>query len=233
MAELPIVQFNEVAECKDSVASQCALLFGLAKVAESRDDDTGQHLARIKTYTKIIAALYAEQFPKRLHQSMVGVISETSIVHDIGKVGIADDILRHAGPYSESQFETMKTHTTIGADILLALADQFGRDAWIDTAMQIALSHHERFDGSGYPFGLCGETISLPARLVSIADVYDALCSKRVYKEAFSHEEAMDLINDETGMQFDPEIALLLKNNHKAFKDVLRSESHSLMAGSV
>ena len=127
----------------------------------------------------------------------------------------------------------MKTHTTIGADILLALADQFGRDAWIDTAMQIALSHHERFDGSGYPFGLCGETISLPARLVSIADVYDALCSKRVYKEAFSHEEAMDLINDETGMQFDPEIALLLKNNHKAFKDVLRSESNSLMAGSV
>ena len=230
MAEFPIVQFNQVAECKASHASPSALLFGLAKVAESRDDDTGQHLARIKTYTQIITALYAEHFPKRLHPSMVNIISETSIVHDIGKVGIADDILRHAGPYSESQFETMKTHTTIGADILLALADQFGRDVWIDTAMQIALSHHERFDGGGYPFGLSGESISLPARLVSIADVYDALCSKRVYKEALTHEEAMDIINEETGMQFDPEIAQLLKNNHKAFKHVLRSEHQTLKA---
>ena len=233
MAELPIVQFNQPAECKESVCSQSALLFGLAKVAESRDDDIGQHLARIKIYTQIIAALYAVQFPKRLHQSMVNIISETSIVHDIGKVGIADDILRHAGPYSESQFETMKTHTTIGADILLSLSDQFGRDVWIDTAMQITLSHHERFDGAGYPFGLSGESISLPARLVSIADVYDALCSKRVYKEALSHEETMDIISYETGMQFDPEISLLLKNNHKAFKDVLRSESHLLKAESI
>ena len=164
---------------------------------------------------------------------MVNIISETSIVHDIGKVGIADDILRHAGPYSESQFETMKTHTTIGADILLALADQFGRDVWIDTAMQIALSHHERFDGSGYPFGLSDEKISLPARLVAIADVYDALCSNRVYKNGLSHEETMDIINDETGNQFDPDIALLLKNNHKAYKKVLRSEGHSLKANLV
>ncbi len=230
MAEFPIVQFNQVAECKAINASPSALLFGLAKVAESRDDDTGQHLARIKTYTQIITALYAEHFPKRLHQSMASIISETSIVHDIGKVGIADDILRHAGPYSESQFETMKTHTTIGADILLALADQFGRDVWIDTAMQIALSHHERFDGGGYPFGLSGESISLPARLVSIADVYDALCSKRVYKEALTHEEAMDIINEETGMQFDPEISQLLNNNHKVFKHVLRSEHQTLKA---
>ncbi|MCH2146858.1 MAG: HD domain-containing protein [Phycisphaerales bacterium] len=233
MAELPIVQFNQLAGRNESVVNQSALLFGLAKIAESRDDDTGQHLARIKTYTQIIADLYAEQFPQRLHPSMVKIISETSIVHDIGKVGIADDILRHAGPYSESQFETMKTHTTIGADILLALADQFGRDVWIDTAMQITLSHHERFDGGGYPFGLAGESISLPARLVSIADVYDALCSKRVYKAALTHEEAMDIINEETGMQFDPEIALLLKKNHKAFKDVLRSESHLLKQGSI
>ena len=116
MAELPIVQFNQIAECEDSIVTQSALLFGLAKVAESRDDDTGQHLARIKTYTQIITELYAEQFPKRLHQSMVNIISKTSIVHDIGKVGISDCILRHAGHYSESQFETMKTHTTIGAD---------------------------------------------------------------------------------------------------------------------
>ncbi len=228
MAELPLVQFQQQSKSGSRNCSPNVLLFGLAKVAESRDDETGQHLARIKTYARIIAGLYAEKYPKRLHHSMVHIISETSIVHDIGKVGISDDILKHKGAYSESQFEAMKAHTTIGADILLALSEQIGRDVWIDTAIQVTLSHHERFDGGGYPFGLSGETISLPARLVTIADVYDALRSKRVYKEALSHEEAMDIINEETGLQFDPEIALLVNNNHKVFKNVLASTENQL-----
>ena len=184
--------------------SRMAIIVGLAKLAESRDDDTGKHLARIRHYTTLIASAYAKLFPNELSPEEVPIIGSTSVLHDIGKVGIPDSVLLNPNPLSKDQFAMMKRHATIGTDILLALSEQLGRDPWVDTAIQITLGHHERWDGSGYPFGLRGDGISLPARIVAVADVYDALTTKRVYKEAMPHIEATSIIKNESGSHFDP-----------------------------
>jgi putative two-component system response regulator len=114
--------------------------------------------------------------------------------------------LLHPGAYCEKQFNEMKRHTIVGGDILLALSEELGSDPWIDTSIQIALSHHEKWDGSGYPFRLKNEGINLPARIVAVADVYDALTSKRVYKKEMSHEEAVSIIQQNSGSHFDPKV---------------------------
>jgi len=184
--------------------SRMAIIVGLAKLAESRDDDTGKHLARIRHYTTLIASAFTKLFPNDLSPEEVPIIGSTSVLHDIGKVGIPDSILLNPNTLSEDQFAMMKRHATIGTDILLALSEQLGRDPWVDTAIQITLGHHEHWDGSGYPFGLRGDVISLPARIVAVADVYDALTTKRVYKEAMPHIEATSIIKYESGSHFDP-----------------------------
>ena len=184
--------------------SRMALIVGLAKLAESRDDDTGKHLARIRHYTTLIADAFVKLFPSDLTPEEVPIIGSTSVLHDIGKVGIPDSILLNPNRLNRDQFELMKRHATIGTDILLALSEQLGRDPWVDTAIQITLGHHERWDGLGYPFGLRGDGISLPARIVAVADVYDALTTKRVYKEAMTHIEATSIIKNESGSHFDP-----------------------------
>ena len=184
--------------------SRMAIIVGLAKLAESRDDDTGKHLARIRHYTTLIASAFTKLFPNDLSPEEVPIIGSTSVLHDIGKVGIPDSILLNPNTLSEDQFAMMKRHATIGTDILLALSEQLGRDPWVDTAIQITLGHHEHWDGSGYPFGLRGDVISLPARIVAVADVYDALTTKRVYKEAMPHIEATSIIKNESGSHFDP-----------------------------
>ena len=184
--------------------SRMAIIVGLAKLAESRDDDTGKHLARIRHYTTLIASEYSKLFPNELSPEEIPIIGSTSVLHDIGKVGIPDSVLLSPNALSDDQFELMKRHATIGTDILLALSEQLGRDPWVDTAIQITLGHHERWDGSGYPFGLRGSMICLPARIVAVADVYDALTTKRVYKEAMSHDEAVAIIKNDSGSHFDP-----------------------------
>ena len=184
--------------------SRMAIIVGLAKLAESRDDDTGKHLSRIRHYTTLIATAYSELHPEQLSKTEVPIIGATSILHDIGKVGIGDDILLNPNKLTSEQFDSMKRHTSIGADILISLSEQLGRDPWVDTAFQITLGHHEKWDGTGYPFGLRGNTNNLPARIVAVADVYDALTSKRVYKDAMSHDEAIAIIKKESGSHFDP-----------------------------
>ena len=184
--------------------SRMAIIVGLAKLAESRDDDTGKHLARIRYYTTLIASAFAAMFPDELSPEEVPIIGSTSVLHDIGKVGIPDSVLLNPNALNDDQFDMMKRHATIGTDILLALSEQLGRDPWVDTAIQITLGHHERWDGSGYPFGLKGDGISVPARIVAVADVYDALTTKRVYKEAMTHSEATSIIKNESGSHFDP-----------------------------
>jgi putative two-component system response regulator len=181
-----------------------AIIVGLAKLAESRDDDTGKHLARIRYYTTLIASAFAAMYPDELSPEEVPIIGSTSVLHDIGKVGIPDSVLLNPNALNDDQFDMMKRHATIGTDILLVLSEQLGRDPWVDTAIQITLGHHERWDGSGYPFGLKGDGISVPARIVAVADVYDALTTKRVYKEAMTHNEATSIIKNESGSHFDP-----------------------------
>ena len=186
--------------------SRMAIIVGLAKLAESRDDDTGKHLSRIRHYTTLIAEAVSEQHPEQLPKAEVPIIGATSVLHDIGKVGISDDILLNPNKLSDDQFASMKKHPAIGADILITLSEQLGRDPWVDTAIQITLGHHEKWNGTGYPFGLKGDTNNLPARIVAVADVYDALTSKRVYKDAMPHEKAVAIIQKESGSHFDPMI---------------------------
>lgn len=205
-AETALLMVDMAQENGDPPPSRMAMIAGLAKLAESRDDDTGTHLARIRQYTSIIATAYSEKNPKQLPLGEVSIIAAASILHDIGKVGISDDVLLHPEAFSEEQFVAMKRHAPIGADILLALSEELGRDPWIDTSIQIALGHHERWDGSGYPFGLKGEGINLPARIVAVADVYDALTTDRVYKHSMSHDEAVKIIAMDKGKHFDPHV---------------------------
>jgi putative two-component system response regulator len=134
----------------------------------------------------------------------VRLIYLTSPLHDVGKVGIPDSVLLKPGKLNSREFEIMKTHTTIGAQTLDAAASEYPGVGYLRLSRDIALSHHERYDGSGYPAGLTGDDIPLCGRIVALADVYDALTSRRVYKPAYAHEVARELIFDEAGKHFDP-----------------------------
>ncbi len=207
-AETALLMIDLAQENGDPPPSRMAMIAGLAKLAESRDDDTGTHLARIRHYTTIIANEYAQENPKQLPLGEVSIIGAASVLHDIGKVGVSDDVLLYTGKFSDEQFEAMKHHTVTGADILLALSEELGSDPWIDTSIQIAIAHHEKWDGSGYPFGLKANNINLPARIVAVADVYDALTSKRAYKDAIPHNKAVQIIKKGSGTHFDPVVIL-------------------------
>ncbi len=184
-------------------------IFALAKLAESRDPETGAHLERIRNYARILAEQLSMQGPytAQIDDAFIGDIYRCSPLHDIGKVGIPDAILLKAGRLTREEFEVMKRHTVIGAETL----DQAARQAcgcghFLIMAREVARHHHERFNGSGYPDGLAGDEIPLAARIVSLADVYDALTTRRVYKEAFTHETAWSIIEEGRGTQFDPAV---------------------------
>ena len=180
----------------------------LAKLAESRDPETGQHLERIEFYTRLLAERLAEAGPfvDTIDRSYIDYVSRSSILHDIGKVGIPDDVLLKPGRLTPAEFEVMKTHAVIGADSLDDAANQSQYGDFLKTAAEIARYHHERFDGTGYPEQLVGQDIPLSARIVAVADVFDALTSERVYKNAMCPFEAKELIESERGKHFDPVI---------------------------
>ncbi|WP_031482825.1 HD domain-containing phosphohydrolase, partial [Maridesulfovibrio frigidus] len=182
------------------------VIFSLAKLAESRDSDTGEHLDRIRHFSKILAEnlLNTGKLDKTYQQSFVEDIFLTSPLHDIGKVGIADSILRKPGKFTADEFNEMKKHSQVGYETLNQCAQSYPNANYLQMAADIALNHHEKFDGSGYPNGLSGEDIPLAARVVALADVYDALTQKRVYKEAFTHEAAYAIILEGRGNHFDP-----------------------------
>ena len=132
------------------------------------------------------------------------LLHKSAPLHDIGKVGIPDHILLKPGKLSEDEFEIMKSHTTLGGSSLEIAADRLGTNSFLNLAREIALTHHERWDGKGYPLGIKGDDIPISGRLMAVADVYDALISKRVYKEAFSHDKACRIITEWQGVNFDP-----------------------------
>lgn len=194
-------------------ASREAIIMGMSLMSDRHDGVTGEHIWRIKKYTKILADKVAESFPEILTPDMAKQISLFSPLHDVGKIGISDSVLKKTEVLTPEEFEIMKSHTLVGADMLrkteLLLTEGGGRSD-LETAAEIAEYHHERYDGTGYPYGLKGEAIPLSARIVAIADVYDALRSPRQYKEAFTHEEAMRVITVGDGRtdpnHFDPKI---------------------------
>lgn len=204
------------------VQSRSAVILGLATLAESRDDATGRHLDRIRRYVRLLGEQLVDLHPE-MDEEFLETIVETSALHDIGKVGIPDHVLLNPGQLTDAQREIVKKHTLIGGDTLLAVKRRWGDDAFLVTACEIVFAHHERFDGSGYPFGLRGETIPLAARIVSVADVYDALTNERVYKNALGHDEAARIIVEGRGSQFDPLVVDAFRRADAAFR-AARSE---------
>ena len=197
-------------------------IFALAKLAESRDPETGFHLDRIREYSKILGDNLTRQkkFAEILSYSDIEVIYHTSVLHDIGKVGIPDTILLKPGSLTTAEFDVMKTHTIIGGKTLGQALAQYPDAEFLEVARNIAFWHHERFDGSGYPHGLSGEDIPLCARIVALADVYDALTSKRPYKKAYPHEAAREIILEKRGRHFDPDIVDAFIEADAAFAEI-------------
>lgn len=183
-------------------------IFSLAKLAQSRDDDTGEHLTRVQSYCRILSEQLAKDSPysSLIDENFITDIINASTLHDIGKVGISDLILLKNSKLTDAEFDVMKTHTIIGAQTLEDVHSKFGDNSFIKMGKVIARSHHERWDGKGYPDGLKGEHIPLPARIMAIADVYDALSTKRVYKDAYPQEKCVQIIKEGRGTQFDPYI---------------------------
>lgn len=191
-----------------SLESREMTIFSLAKLAESRDPETGVHLERMREYCRVLAAYLSQQpkFADEMDGDYVQLIYLTSPLHDIGKVGIPDSVLLKPGKLTEAEFEIMKTHAIIGARTLSALVDANPDARYLTMARDIAWTHHEKFDGTGYPRGLVGRQIPLCGRITAVADVYDALTTKRVYKQAYSHEVARSIIVENRGKHFDPDV---------------------------
>lgn len=197
-----------VAERMLALESRDLTIFAMAKLAESRDSDTGKHIERVQSYASSLTRnLYQRGvFAEQIDHSFIKLIHETSPLHDIGKVAIPDCILLKPGRLCDEEFAIMKQHTTFGADTLEAAAAKRPGARFLRVAAEIAASHHERWDGTGYPEGLRGNEIPLAARIVAVADVYDAMTSKRVYKAACTHIMARAEILKGRGTHFDPEI---------------------------
>lgn len=197
-------------------------IFAMAKLAESRDPETGAHIERVQHYCKVLAEELAAEGPYRdqADDEFVHLMYTTSPLHDIGKVGIPDDVLLKPGRLSDREFEIMKEHAQLGADTLSAAMERFPNTRFLKMARNIAATHHERFDGSGYPRGLAGLDIPICGRIVALADVYDALTSRRVYKAAMAHEVARSIIVKESGKHFDPEIVKAFLRCEPAFQRI-------------
>lgn len=194
----------------EALSARNTLIFALAKLAESRDSDTGEHLERIAAYSRVLAEQLRASMPA-LTDSWIRNLQLASSLHDIGKVGIPDAVLLKAGKLTPEERLVIERHPGIGAEALNAILARQPDDELLQMARNIAASHHERWDGKGYPAGLRGESIPLEARIVSVADVYDALTSKRVYKPPMPHKEAIELIASGAGTQFDPAVVEALR----------------------
>lgn len=190
-------------------ALQDALIISMASLAETRDNETGHHIRRTQYYIHALAKRLALEpgFAEALTPKDIELIYKTAPLHDIGKVGVPDRILLKPGRLTPEEFEEMKRHTLYGRDALDAAAKTLGTDeTFLNTAREIAYYHHEKWDGTGYPEGIAGENIPVAARLMAIVDVYDALISRRPYKEPMPHEQAYAIIRNGRGTHFDPAV---------------------------
>jgi putative two-component system response regulator len=202
LEEKVIEQVNEISD------SQMATILALAKLAEFRDEDTGRHIERIQYFCRLLVTNMADTplYRGRISPIYIDNITHASPLHDIGKVGIPDNILLKPGKLTPAEFDIMKTHTLIGFDLLSVIKDRYTKNSFINVGIEISRSHHEKWDGSGYPDGLKGIDIPLSARILAVADVYDALRSKRPYKTGFDHSTSCKIIMEGRGIHFDPDV---------------------------
>ncbi len=206
---------------KDILNAHQALIFSLANLAESRDKPTGDHLFRVREFCALLSSILAKhpQFKETVTPAFIDNIYFVSPLHDIGKVAIADSILLKQGSLTPDEYETMKTHPVIGSESIVMVL-RYCENETFRMAYHIVRHHHERYDGQGYPDGLSGEDIPLEARIITLADYYDALLSKRSYKSSFSYEQAATEIKTMSGKVFDPLIADVMLSNIKAFESI-------------
>jgi putative two-component system response regulator len=194
---------------QEVMAIQDVTILAMASMAETRDSETGNHIRRTQHYVKALAQRLQDhpRFAATLTDQFIGLLYKSAPLHDIGKVGIPDRILLKPGRFEPHEMEIMKTHTTLGRDAIEHAERALGMTMpFLSLAKEIAYSHQEKWDGSGYPLGLAGEAIPVSARLMAVADVYDALISRRVYKEGMPHEQAVQIILDGKGKHFDPDM---------------------------
>lgn len=204
--------------------TQEMIINALTTLALKRDKETGNHIIRTQYYVKILADLirHLPEYRDELDDSIIDAMFRTAPLHDIGKVGIPDHILLKPGKLTDEEWDIMRTHPTIGGDALQnasASTHHKGSD-FLEYAKQIAYSHHEKWDGSGYPEGLKGNEIPLSARLMAIADVYDALTSRRCYKDAMPHDRARDIMMEGMGRHFDPLMLQIFMDNEHLFLEI-------------
>lgn len=201
---------QEVAKrTREVMAIQDVTILAMASLAETRDNETGNHIRRTQHYVKALAeALKTHpRFASQLDDDTIALLFKSAPLHDIGKVGIPDHILLKPGRYEPAEFAIMKRHPALGLEAIEHAEQQLGTTVeFLKLAKEIAYGHHEKWDGSGYPQGLVGEAIPLSARLMALADVYDALISRRVYKEGMPHEQAAAIIAEGRGSHFDPDV---------------------------
>ncbi len=194
---------------REILAIQDVTILAMASLAETRDSDTGNHIRRTQFYVSALAENLKNhpRFAHFLSEQMIHTLFKSAPLHDIGKVGIPDHILLKPGKFTPEEFEIMKTHTTLGRDAISHAEKQLGMEVdFLKIAKEIAFFHQEKWDGSGYPTGIKGEDIPISARLMAVADVYDALISRRIYKEGMPHEKAVSIIVEGKNTHFDSDV---------------------------
>lgn len=193
-----------------------------ASLAETRDNETGLHLIRTQNYVEVLANAMSvlPLFSSQLTRRNIDLIVNSAPLHDVGKIGVPDNILLKPGNLDHEEFEEMKKHTIYGFECLCKAEDQIIGESFLRYAREIAYSHHEKWDGTGYPQGLKGESIPLSGRIMAIADVYDALITERVYKSRFSHTKAVSIIKEGKGTHFDPVITDCFLSIHNSFRQI-------------
>ena len=207
------------------IRARSAIIFGLAKIAEYRDSDTGSHLKRIQEYNDLLAGELSRkpEYQSYISDEYLYDLYQSSILHDIGKVAVPDSILLKPGKLTVEEFEVIKMHPVIGGDTIRSIEKNILVQTFLTLGKDIAYMHHEKWNGTGYPNGIAGTAIPLSARITALSDVYDALTTVRSYKQAFSHEKAVEIITEERGVHFDPDIVDSFLAVHKEFR-VLRNE---------
>lgn len=209
-------------------AVQDLAILAMAMISETRDHETGQHVRRTQRYVQLLMneLIRDVRFAHELSDLNVSLIVKSTPLHDVGKIGIPDALLRKPGKLAPDEFEIMKQHTTIGRDALAAVELQIGQhSAFLQHAREIAYLHHERWDGSGYPLGLASQAIPISARVMAVADVYDALVSKRPYKKPVAHKAAVEVIENGAGTHFDPDIVRSFLRIHESFREQLPQQT--------
>ncbi len=220
VADAAAIAIHNQIRLQERNQAQEAIILALARLAEHRDPETGEHLERVQYYCRMLSEELAKipKYQDIIDSEFIDNIFRTAPLHDIGKVGIRDHILLKPGKLTPEEFEVMKAHTTIGGNTIRTLIAQHRRQTFLQMGMEIAYQHHEKYDGSGYPRGLKGEEICLSARIVALADVYDALTSRRPYKEPMTHAQAVEIIRREDGKHFDPDVVAAFFRREEEFR---------------